>query len=186
MTGRQKQFEVLYSEHQSDVLAFFLRRLEREEAVEAAADVFLTAWRRIDDVPVGNDGRRWLFGVARNELHNHERSVRRRSRLVARVGSEPVVSPAIPETVVVRLVEEEETLEALGRLTIGDREVVLLRLWEEASFDEIATIVGCSQHAAEQRYGAALKRFRSALRKAGHVGGKGPSGPTRQEQAHEG
>jgi DNA-directed RNA polymerase specialized sigma24 family protein len=61
-----------------------------------------------------------------------------------------------------------------------------LRLWEEASFDEIAAIVGSSRHAAEQRYGTALKRFRSALRQAGHVGGKGPSGPTRQEQAHEG
>jgi RNA polymerase sigma factor (sigma-70 family) len=186
VTGRQQQFEVLYSEHQSDVLAFFLRRLEREEAVEAAADVFVTAWRRIDDVPVGTDGRRWLFGVARNELRNHERSVRRRVRLAARVGVEPVVSPAIPETVVVRHEEEEETLEALDRLTSRDREVVLLRLWEEASFDDIAAIVGCSRHAAEQRYGAALKRFRSALRQAGHVGGKGPSGPTRQEQAHEG
>jgi len=186
MASRQQQFEVLYSEHQSDVLTFFLRRLEREEAVEAAADVFLTAWRRIDDVPVGNDGRRWLFGVARNELHNHERSVRRRGRLVARVGSEPVVSPPIPETVVVRSAEEQETLEALGRLTSRDRDVVLLRLWEEASFDEIATIVGCSRHAAEQRYGSALKRLRSALRQAGHVVAKGPLGPTRQEQTHEG
>jgi RNA polymerase sigma factor (sigma-70 family) len=184
--SRQQQFEALYAEHQSDVLAFFLRRLEREEAVEAAADVFVTAWRRVDDVPVGTDGRRWLFGVARNELRNHERSVRRRGRLVARVGVEPSVSPAIPETVVVRHEEEEETLEALGHLTSRDREVVLLRLWEEASFNEIAAIVGCSRHAAEQRYGAALKRFRSVLRQVGHVGGNGSSGPTRQEQAYEG
>lgn len=186
MTSRQQRFEVLYAEHRSDVLAFFLRRLEREEAVEAAADVFVTAWRRIDDVPVGNDGRRWLFGVARNELRNHERSNRRWGRLVARVKAEPARPPAGPEAVVVRRSEVEETLLALGRLKQGDRDVVLLRLWEEASFDDIGAVVGCSRHAAEQRYGSALGRFRSVLGQAGHEGGKGPLGPTRQEQTNEG
>ncbi len=183
--SREQQFRVLYEEQQPDVLAFFLRRLGREEAVEAAADVFVTAWRRMEDVPEGVDARRWLFGVARNELRNHERSSRRWGRLIIRAVSEPSDMPQPPEAVVVRQAEEEETLYALRRLKIRDREVILLRLWEEMSFDDIGAVIGCSRHAAEQRYRKALKRLRSIFDPIGHVAGKGPSGPRRQEQVRE-
>jgi len=47
---RERRFRRLYGQHQPDVLAYFLRRLNREDAVEATADAFWTAWRRIDDI----------------------------------------------------------------------------------------------------------------------------------------
>ena len=50
---------------------------------------------------------------------------------------------------------------ALGRLRSQDREVLTLRLWEEASFDDIAAVMRCSRHAAEQRYARALRRLRN-------------------------
>lgn len=181
----EQRFSVLYKEQQPDVLAFFLRRLVHEEAVEAAADVFVIAWRRMDDVPEGIDGRRWLFGVARNELRNHARSHRRWGRLITRVGSEPSDAPQLPETVVVRRAEEEETLNALARLKIRDREVILLRLWEEVSFDDIGAVIGCSHHAAEQRYAKALRRLRSVVGPIGHEEGKRPFDPMRREQIRE-
>ena len=167
--SREALFQSLYEHQQSDVLAYFLRRLGREDAVEATADVFLTAWRRIDDVPDGVEARRWLFGIAHNVLRNRQRTNRRIQRLVSRMATVPVDPEPLPETMVLRRAQDREVLEALDRLRPSDREVIRLRLWEEASFEEIAAVFSCSRHAAEQRYGKALRRYRSVCRRAGHV-----------------
>lgn len=175
---KEAWFRSLYELQQPDVLAYFLRRLGREDAVEATADVFLTAWRRIDKAPEGLEARPWLFGVARNVLRNRQRSNRRMRRLVSRLAVARVDSEPLPETVVVRRAQDREVLAALDRLGPFDREVLLLRLWEEASYKEIAEVLGCSRHAAEQRFVKALRRLRSVCRRAGHVRTSGtPGGP---------
>jgi len=151
---QEGRFQLLYEQHQPDVLAYFLRRLDREDAVEASADVFLTAWRRIDDVPPEGT-RLWLFGVAHNVLANRNRSARRWRRLVARLGRIGTTDPPLlPEMVVVRQAEDDAVLTALAQLPSGPREVLRLRLWEDAGYEEIGAVVGCSRHAAEQRYGS--------------------------------
>jgi RNA polymerase sigma-70 factor (ECF subfamily) len=92
----------LYGEHQPDVLAYFLRRLDRDDAVDATADVFLTAWRRIGDVPANSEARLWLFGVAHNVLRNHRRTLRRVGRLRSKLSATGADSEPLLETVVVR------------------------------------------------------------------------------------
>lgn len=181
------QFQTLYERHQPDVLAYFLRRLNPDDAVEATADVFVTAWARIDDVPPSAEARLWLFGVARNVLRNRRRTNRRMRRLVAKIAGTRAQEPApLPETVVVRRDEDREILAALDRLETGDREVIALRLWEELGFGEIGDVLGCSRHAAEQRYAKALKRLRSACRRTGHVRVTGAETVTqRMEQSGE-
>jgi RNA polymerase sigma-70 factor (ECF subfamily) len=184
---REWRFRLFYERHQPDVLAYFLRRLDREDAVEATADVFLTLWRRLDDVPDGDEARRWLFGVAHNVLRNQRRSLRRLRRLVGRIASAAQRDPPpVPEAVVVRKLEDDAVLGTLGRLRFADREVLRLRLWEEASFDDIGRVIGCSRHAAEQRYARALQRFRSVWAGAGHVPVKGTDRSLyRREQTRE-
>jgi RNA polymerase sigma factor (sigma-70 family) len=162
-------FRSVYDEHRADVLAYFLRRLNPEDAAEATADVFLVVWRRIDQLPPVSERRLWLFGVAHNVLRNRQRMGQRLARLIARAASTPVDSPLQPETIVVRRAEEAELLAALDRLSLADSEVLRLRLWEELGFQEIASVLGCSAHAAEQRYAKALRRMRSACRQFGHV-----------------
>jgi RNA polymerase sigma-70 factor (ECF subfamily) len=159
----------LYEKQQAAVLAYFMRRLGREDAIEATADVFLTAWRRIEDVPAGNAARLWLFGIARNVLRNRQRTNRRTQRLRSRVAVMPVGAEPSPETLVLRRAQDREILEALAALRPRDREILRLRLWEEAGYEEIAAVLGCSRHAAEQRYGKALRRLRSVCRRAGYL-----------------
>ena len=168
-TEGETRFRSVYDQHQTDVLAYFLRRLSPEDAAEATADVFLVVWRRIDQLPPVSERRPWLFGVAHNVLRNRQRMSQRLARLLARAASSPFDPPLPPETIVVRRAEEVELLAALDRLSLGDREVLRLRLWEEFGFQEVASVLGCSPHAAEQRYAKALRRLRSACRRSGHV-----------------
>lgn len=41
-------------------------------AADVVAETFPFAWRRVADVPLGPDGRLWLFGTARHVLANHQ------------------------------------------------------------------------------------------------------------------
>ena len=162
-------FRSVYDRHRTDVLAYFLRRLDPETAAEATADVFLVVWRRIAALPPAPEWKPWLFGVARNVLRNRRRLARRLVRLVARVASAPVDPPPQPDTVVVGRAEGDALLAALDRLPRADAEVLRLRQWEELSFEDVGTVLGCSRHAAEQRYAKALRRLRSAYGRSGHV-----------------
>jgi RNA polymerase sigma-70 factor (ECF subfamily) len=53
--------------------------------------------------------------------------------------------------------------QALGRLSEGDREVVLLCAWEGLSIEEAATALGCSPTAAKVRLHRARRRLRAEL-----------------------
>ena len=59
------QFEALYAAEGRRVLAYALRRTAQPaDAADVLAEVFLVAWRRLDDVPAGAEARLWLYGVA--------------------------------------------------------------------------------------------------------------------------
>jgi RNA polymerase sigma factor (sigma-70 family) len=106
--------------------------------------------------------------VAHNVLRNYRRTLRRFGRLRLKLSATRDNSQILPETVVLRRERDREAIIALDRLRPRDREVLTLRLWEEASFDDIAAVMQCSRHAAEQRYGRALARLRNILHRSAH------------------
>ena len=69
---RQHRFEEIYAANHDAVLGYVLRRTENsDDAADVIAETFLTAWRRLDDVPGGGEARLWLYGVAKRMLANH-------------------------------------------------------------------------------------------------------------------
>jgi RNA polymerase sigma-70 factor (ECF subfamily) len=123
------------------------------------ADVFLTAWRRLEDVPVDPvSARVWLYATARRVIANQRRSLRRRRALHDRLAQQAAVSRD-------RLTTGEESLvhDALELLGPRDREVLLLSEWEGLSAAEIAAVVGCLTVTARGRLHRARRRFRAAF-----------------------
>jgi RNA polymerase sigma factor (sigma-70 family) len=156
------QLTRLYEAHYDEVLAYCTRRIGRNDAEGATADVFAVAWRRLDEIE-WETARSWLYGIARGVLANRWRSERRRRRLVGRVrGLAPEVRP-LPEEQVVRRADDTEVLESLQQLKAADREVLMLAAWEELTGPEIARVLDISVSAAEQRLHRAKKRFAAVL-----------------------
>lgn len=125
-TRSNERFEALYLAHSLDVLGYCARRTSREEAKDAASEVFVVALRKIDDVPDGDRTLPWLYTVAKNVIYNHNRSSRRRLRLVARVADDTDQTVPGPETQVVRHSEHERLIAALEKLPDKDREILRL------------------------------------------------------------
>lgn len=162
MAEPSERFRAVYEAHFDAVHRYCLRRLPVDEAADAVCDVFVVAWRRIDALPEGEGSLRWLYGVARNTVRNHRRSLQRAQRLVQRVGSFREGHDE-PSTTVVQSVANREAMEALALLAASDREVLLLRAYEGLTAPEIAAVVGCTAEAAKKRITRATRRLSRLL-----------------------
>lgn len=158
----EADFRTLYDAAYADVLRFVQRRCHPSHAEDVAAEVFLVAWRRYADLPVGLDARRaWLFGVAHKTLANAYRSEQRRAALAVRIqdaydGVEPGTHPDLIST---RL----DLGRAWQRLTPAQQEVLSLAVWDEVSSPQAAAILGISATAYRIRLSRARRALRSYL-----------------------
>ena len=88
-----ERFDGLFAAHFDAVRAYAWRR-DPSNADDVAAETFLVAWRRLEDVPT--DALPWLIGVARNVRLNVLRAERRRTALGARLAERS--APALVES----------------------------------------------------------------------------------------
>jgi RNA polymerase sigma-70 factor (ECF subfamily) len=152
LMGDEARFERLYQQYADQVHAYAQRRSDATTADEIVADVFLVAWRRLDDVPT--HGLPWLLAVARRTLANQRRSRRRAIALRDRIGV--TRAPGEPG-------EDRGLLSALNTLGERDREVLLLTAWEGLSQAEAAEVLAIRRGALATRLHRARQRLADAL-----------------------
>lgn len=171
-SSRRDRLRALYDASYSPLLGYALRRSRTmEDAADVVAETFLVAWRRLEDIPAGDEARLWLYGVARRVLANQRRGERRRERLEVRLVLEPSLwRPAAPA-------EDDIDLGALAhafrRLPVRDREVLELVAWEGLAPRDLSVVLGCSLPTARVRLHRARKRLAQELSHAG-VGLRSP------------
>jgi RNA polymerase sigma factor (sigma-70 family) len=166
MTARrpaaEESFRDLYAAHGRAILAYAVRRSrDPQDAADVLAETFLVAWRRLDDVPAGDQARLWLYGVARRTLANQARSERRRERLAERLRHE--LPAAVTAVAPPSAGTDWAVLTALRALEDPDREILLLAGWERLEAGQIAAVLGISGVAARARLHRARRRLRARL-----------------------
>lgn len=157
------RFRRVYVEHRDAIWAYCRRRVPRDDAMDAVADVFVVVWRRLDDLPDGDGARVWLYGIARNVVRNHWRSARRRDRLGRRLAGSRSFELAGTDTGPDDADDPAELRAAVARLSDDDQELLRLRAWEELSLAEIASVVDLSVRAVEYRLARIRKRLSNLL-----------------------
>lgn len=159
------------------MLGYFLRRTDATSARDGAAETFLVAWRRLNDVPPGDSTLPWLYGVSRKVLANQRRSRHRYAALGKRLTAVGAPEEPSPEVVVLRRAEDEEMLDAVARLRPEDQEVLRLTVWEELTHAQVGEVIGTSAHAITQRLHRITRQLARDLRRPGrhrHAGGGDP------------
>ena len=157
---QRRRFDQVYAVHHAAILGYALRRTgNADDAADVIAETFLTAWRRIDDIPAGEAARPWLYGVARRVLANQRRGDQRRSALGERLRSE-LAAERFPREPPPGL---DGVAAALRRLGDTDREILTLAAWEGLDAGQIAVVIGCSRNAARIRLHRARRRLAAAL-----------------------
>jgi len=135
------------------------RTANPEDAADVMAETFMTSWRRLNEVPSGQEARPWLYGVARRVLANYHRGERRRSALADRLRADLAVNYRPPELAG----EPARIAAAFRRLPDEQRELLALDAWEGLDSGEIAVVLGCSRNAVRIRMHRARKQLAREL-----------------------
>jgi RNA polymerase sigma-70 factor (ECF subfamily) len=152
---RRERFEAMYRQHEHAVLAYALRRAPAEPAKDAAAEAFLVAWRRFDELPA--DPLPWLVATTRRTLANQRRSAGRQAILAERLAHERPDHD-------VRAAEEDELVRAaFARLGAADRELLALVAWDGLTPAQAARSLGCTPVALRVRLHRARRRLAKGL-----------------------
>ena len=149
--GAADAFEQLFDRYRQPIWAFFRRRLDDpSRAEELAQDTFLAIVKGIARYEPRASFRTYLYAIALNLLRAERRAARRA----------PVDAPA--STIAVTSDPEPGmwVKQAIGRLDESEREIILLREYEQLSYEEIAALVHLPLNTVRSR----LFRARAALK----------------------
>lgn len=145
---REKRFLAAHAAGHDRIYRYFRRRTDNAATAEdLCAEVFRIAWEKSADNSLSI---MVLFGVAKNVLRNHDRSLLRSASLIGALRSERY------ETHTAR---DSPVQEALERLNPDEREVLLLTYWDGLTSKEISDLLDTSATAIRMR----LHRARKAL-----------------------
>jgi RNA polymerase sigma-70 factor (ECF subfamily) len=110
---------------------------DRHEAEDLIQDTYLEAWRSFHRFEMGTNCRAWLFKIMFHRLHHVRRRLVKTSRVVTIDDPDGQVELAA-EPVVPQEIRDEDVLNALEKVAVEFREIVLLADVEEFSYKEIA------------------------------------------------
>jgi RNA polymerase sigma-70 factor, ECF subfamily len=158
--GRREEFEALAPTLIEPIRRFLVRRTDPDTAEDVLAETLLVIWRRLDDVPKGEQALPWTYGVAKNCLANAERSARRQGRVAGKIA---VVDPP-REGGDEATARDDDLHDALARLRPDEQELLRLWAWEQLTPAEIAVVLELTPNAVSIRLHRAKQKLAEQLR----------------------
>jgi len=165
--GDVPAYEELVRRYES--LAFrtaYLIVVDADEARDAAQDGFLRAYAALRRFRAGAEFRPWLLRIVANAARNRRRSRNRRTALTLRAAADsPANGAAAPSPEVAVLAAERRALlmAAVERLSLEDRDVIVMRWFGELSEAEMAAALDCPRGTVKSRLSRAMTRLRLQL-----------------------
>jgi RNA polymerase sigma-70 factor (ECF subfamily) len=169
LLGRARQgdlsaFEEVVRRNRRRVYGVALRIVRcHETAEDVAQEAFVRAWRTLDRFELGRPFGPWVSRIAANLALNQLRSPRSREQPLPDGHQERPASGPDPLASVLHGEAEQVLQQALAALPPGQRAVLVLRVFDELSYAEIAAALGLSPGTVMSRLFRARERLATAL-----------------------
>ena len=167
-------FGAIFDRHYASLQRYLARRVGQETADDLAAEAFVIAFRRRDSFDGrSHTARPWLFGIATNLMRAHRRSEARMLRAYARSGVDPIAM----DDAGYQAAEERADANAAGpalaaalaALSDGDRDALLLYVWGELSYQDVAAALAIPVGTVRSRLARARTKLREHISTSGQV-----------------
>ncbi len=164
--GDARAFETLYLRHRGRLYQYLLRQL-RDRAL--AEELFQDVWQRVIAARLDWQPQAafttWLLRIAHNRLGDHWRAAKHRppAPADADLRTARVQDPDTPERQLSAFEQRRQLQLALDALPEEQRDVLLLRLEQELSLDEIGHITGVGRETVKSRLRYAMDKLRARL-----------------------
>jgi len=140
----------------------------RDDALELSQEAFFRAYLNIDKLRSSSKFFPWFYQILRNLCFSHLRKVKgKRMFSLDETGNQNPGSVASvrfdPEMVAQRNEEKDRLWEAIGQLGDRHREVIVLRHFQELSYEQIAQALFCTKGTVMSRLYYARKNLKEIL-----------------------
>lgn len=160
MADLEQRFEALFLNHSDAIFRHLYFRLgNRERAKELTQEVFMRTWQHLAAGKAISFEKAFLYRVAHNLFINEIRTNTMTNSLESTIeasGNEPADGQLSPS----ESAEQQELLRMLGRLSEGDREVLVMRYIDGQAVKDIAALLGEKETTISMRIARAMERLR--------------------------
>ena len=183
--SRREAFEVIVKRHMKDAYLIALGLVgNREDALELSQEAFYRAYKHFDQLNSKGKFFPWFYQILRNLCFSHLRHRRVCRKCEARVDdgaartgdselnpqsairnpqSEEVMDQFDPEVVAERNESKDRLWRAISRLDEKHREVIILRHFQDLSYEEMAKVLFCNKGTVTSRLFYARQQLKEIL-----------------------
>ena len=146
--GKKESYRFLVEKYKTRAYyAALIYTGNREEALDLSQEAFFRAYRAIKSFQLGKNFYTWFYQILKNLCINHYNRKKKRTIVFSdaeeQKGAELYLSPAEnPEQIFEKHEMREIVWKALNNLKKEDREIIILKEFNELSYMEIAEVVG--------------------------------------------
>jgi len=157
-------FETLLDRHQREIMIYILRSLgDRDLAEDVFQETFFRAFRAYRRLPPEANYRAWLYRIASNACHDARRQ-RARSPLPL---YDSVAAPDGSDSSTRALAGAVAAF--VRSLPARQRQSLVLRKFQDMSYDDIAAVLGCSAETARANVYQGLRKVRAHFAEVDHA-----------------
>jgi RNA polymerase sigma-70 factor (ECF subfamily) len=161
LKGDTARFAELYDAYIRPIYDFiYYKTHHRETAEDLTSETFFKALKNIQKFDQNRSFKSWLYAIANHTVIDHYRTARP-TKDIDDVWDLP------GEDNMVRDAETKlalaEVQKHLGKLSAIQRDILVLRLWQDLSYKEIAEIVGKSEANSKMIYSRAIAQLRASV-----------------------
>jgi RNA polymerase sigma-70 factor, ECF subfamily len=167
--GAPQAFDTLYQRYAPALRRFLRRRLPYDLVDDVCHDVLLIAWQQAARFQPNARLATWLCGIAKHHVQKAWRQMARQS--ATRPMSPAGDMAADPALLLLHQEQHQGLVSAVAQLPPDLRLVVEAAYYQAASYEAIATRLGCPVGTVQARLVRARRRLRAALGRAGQGSG---------------
>ncbi|KPL02849.1 MAG: hypothetical protein AMJ90_04680 [candidate division Zixibacteria bacterium SM23_73_2] len=162
--GDQKAFNQLICKYKKEVFRLILKMIRNtEDSKDLSQEVFVKAYRKLKDFREESSFKTWLFRIAINSCINHNRKKKLRSFVSFFEIAKPLTSKDSPLKEMEKSKIQKDIDQAILKLPEKQRQVFVLRHYQNLSHSQIAEITGKTEGAVKSNYFQAVKKLKKYL-----------------------
>lgn len=159
--GNRSAYSILVRRHQKGLMRLAMRFMKDSDAAEdIVQESFIKAFERLNSFEGRASFKSWLFQIAVNTAKNRLRDRRGGNMNIDDV---PLAVDARAESTLVHGSVAEIIQKYVDDLPLKQKTALVLRIYEDLSFKEIAEIMDCPYDTAKANYRHALMKLKDEL-----------------------
>jgi RNA polymerase sigma-70 factor (ECF subfamily) len=172
--GDTDAFEILVNRHQTSILNLVYRFIgDRTQAKDLAQEVFIKVWQAAKTYKPKAKFTTWIYHITANLCFNELKSARRKKWFSFNWSDEggehtieETLSDSAPsaEDLLLEKERSRQITDALQSLPDNQRMALVLKRYDDLSYQEIAQIIGCSVSAVESLLVRAKRTLQEELK----------------------